>query len=288
MRAHRSKTNVAFGLTFMLAIASFNFGLVPHVFAATVPDSCFVFDSGTGTITNYDPSSDPACLKDVTIPSTIGGVEVTVLGNSAMSNKSIQSIELPDTLTTLGVYALGGNQLTSVIIPNSVTAIQAAAFYSNSQLSHVDFGNSVQTIDGSAFSGDPLSTVILPDSITNLSSGAFGGSGPITTVQVGTLDYTGAPHIVLSNGVFGFSTIKAVTLGNSVLEVSAGAFCGAPIETLDLGESVQIVDSGAFCNSNVKLVHLPASLQKLGTAFWDSSVREVIVDGNTEIGRAHV
>ncbi len=79
--------------------------------AATPPDSCFNFDSVTGTINDYydneaNNSSNPACPKDVDIASAIGGSPVTSIGNGAFDN----------------------NQLTAITIPNSVTSIGNSAF----------------------------------------------------------------------------------------------------------------------------------------------------------------
>lgn len=58
---------------------------------STPPDSCFNFNSGTGTIEGYydhegDNNSNPACTREVIIPSIIGGTAVTTIGSGALIN----------------------------------------------------------------------------------------------------------------------------------------------------------------------------------------------------------
>ena len=74
--------------------------------AATPPDSCFSFNSGTNTIEDcYDnennDSGQPACPKAVDIPSTIGGNAVTTIGNSAFYSNQLTSVTIPSSVTTI-------------------------------------------------------------------------------------------------------------------------------------------------------------------------------------------
>ena len=54
------------------------------VMAATTPESDFIFNKNTGTITEYiGPGGD------VVIPATIGGVPVTAIGSRAFEEKTL-------------------------------------------------------------------------------------------------------------------------------------------------------------------------------------------------------
>ncbi len=114
-------------------------------YAATPPDSCFDFDAGDGTILTYYIYEDnvwgnPICPRDVDIPSTIGGVTVTGIGDWAFYASDLTSVAIPNTVIEIGEYAFDSNDLTSVIIPNSVTSIGRSAFEDN-QLTTVVIGN---------------------------------------------------------------------------------------------------------------------------------------------------
>jgi hypothetical protein len=69
--------------------------------------------------------------KDVDIPSSIDGQEITIIGAGAFYNKGFTSVTIPDTVGTIGAYAFGENQLTSVTIPDSVSTIGYHAFAGN-------------------------------------------------------------------------------------------------------------------------------------------------------------
>lgn len=136
--------------------------LTRPVSAVTPPDSCFDFDAATGTINQYydnqlNDSSNPACPKDVDIPSSIGGVTVTRIGSDnwwqeAFRGKSITSVTIPSTVTEISSGAFSSNQLTSVIIPSSVADIDYGAFQSNDIVNLV-IPDSVTSIGGSCLFG---------------------------------------------------------------------------------------------------------------------------------------
>ena len=88
--------------------------------------SCFSFSSGM--ITGYN---EIACGLDVTIPSKIKGVDVTIIGDAAFIYRQITSVIIPDTVHTIGYRAFADNQLSSLHIPTSVTTIYNYAFENN-------------------------------------------------------------------------------------------------------------------------------------------------------------
>lgn len=108
---------------------------------AQTPEACFAMNAGV--ILNYfdhedNDSLNPACSRDVNIPSAIGGVAITQIGGSAFAGKQLTSLILPDTITLIATDAFSSNQLTTLVIPNSVTSISTDAFYNN-QLTSVTF-----------------------------------------------------------------------------------------------------------------------------------------------------
>lgn len=92
---------------------------------------------------------------EVIIPSEINGNEVTSIGVNAFLNSSIKSITIPDSVTSIGGYALGGAEtfnnctgLTSIVIPASVTVIFSEAFKNCRNLRSVYFeGNAPEVIE---------------------------------------------------------------------------------------------------------------------------------------------
>ena len=75
--------------------------------AATPVDTCFDFDEGTGTIMNYYDNEDndpgnPACPRDVDIPGTIESVTVIAVNDSAFNAKSLTTVSILNTVTSIG------------------------------------------------------------------------------------------------------------------------------------------------------------------------------------------
>ena len=104
-------------ISLVLALST-TLALIPtnKAYAITPPDSCFNFNAGTNTITDYyehenNNPGDPACPKAVDIPSTIGGVAVNVIGDSAFEHKDLTSATIPSTVTSINRSAFSRNQL---------------------------------------------------------------------------------------------------------------------------------------------------------------------------------
>jgi len=66
------------------------------------------------------------------------GTSATSIGSYAFGNNQLTSVTIPDSVTSIGSYAFYNNQLTSVTIPNSVTSIENYAFGSNTNLATVN------------------------------------------------------------------------------------------------------------------------------------------------------
>lgn len=194
----------------------------PKVHAATPPDSCFNFNSGTGTITAYydyedDDNQKPACTKDVNIPSTIDGTEVIAIGNTAFRNRQLISITIPNSVITIGEGAFEVNtSLTSVTIGSSVTTIGEGAFFRNN-LSSVVIPNSVTIIDDTAFWGNSLTTITIPNSVVTIGEGTF-ACNQLTNVTIGSSVTT------IGDFAFAYNNLTTVTIPNSVTNIGLGAF----------------------------------------------------------------
>jgi hypothetical protein len=97
----------------------------------------------------------------VTIPSTITGLPVTRIGDTAFSDcTNLTSVTIPNSVTGIGNDAFDGcTSLASVTIPNSVTNIWSYTFASCSNLKGVYFQGNAPNSGPSVFEGDNNVTV---------------------------------------------------------------------------------------------------------------------------------
>lgn len=114
-----------------------------------------------------------------------------------------------------------------------------AAFYNCQNLTGIIIPNTITTIDSYAFSGcNNLKSVDLPNSVSNVGQAAFKGCTSITDLN---LDCT-----TIGNWFSGIQTLKNVTLGNSVTTLE-GSFSGCTgLTSIEIPNSVYIVGQSAF------------------------------------------
>ena len=123
---------------------------------------------------------------DVIIPDTINGVDVINICEYAFySNDNITSVVIPDSVTTIGDYAFRDcTSLTSVVIGGSVTTIGYFAFYYCTSLTSVVIPDSVTTIGSYAFEYcTSLTSVVIGDSVTTIGYSAFNDCRSLTSIK---------------------------------------------------------------------------------------------------------
>lgn len=131
-------------------------------------DPCFEVDNLNGSmITAYTCES-----KDVVIPSKIGGVNITAIGEKVFYEKQITSVVIPDGVTIIHNYAFMDNQLTSIELPDSVTMIGSDSFRSN-KLTSVKMSSNIWAISSYSFVENPLTSIEIPSSISMIGAQAF-------------------------------------------------------------------------------------------------------------------
>lgn len=194
---------------------------------------------GTGAVTAYDISKG----QNVHIPKYTKlnnkVIKITSIGDWAFTtgaNKwngiGISSIELPNTLTSIGTDAFYGNKLTSVNIPNSVSYIGAEAF-DNNQISTINIPTSLKRIEPQTFANNQISSITIPYGIEYIGYNAF---------QANLLSSIELPESLktLDCGVFNANYLTTVKLPNSLSSI------GTTVFTVNKLKSVNIPNSQAY------------------------------------------
>jgi len=120
--------------------------LTANVAAKKSGDWEYSIKNDKATITKYTGNS-----SDVKIPSKLGGKKVTSLGKLAFESKSVTSVKIPDSVTSIGEGAFGNcSQLTEITLPNGVTKIGKGAFMM-SGLREITIPSSVKSMGDMVF-----------------------------------------------------------------------------------------------------------------------------------------
>ena len=158
----------------------------------------FYFDETTGTITKYVESDTV-----VVIPSKINGFTVETIGHGAFERSAVTSVTIPDSVTAIhdGAFA-NCSQLTNISIPNSVTSIGFSAFEHCTSLKSITLPSSLNSISEALFSDcSQLTTIHIPDSVLSIQDYAFGNCTrletiriPVSVTSIGNLAFASCPN----------------------------------------------------------------------------------------------
>ena len=249
---------------------------------------------------------------------------VTDLGSVFKSNSNITSFnefQYFIGLTFIGSFAFHNcYNLTSIIIPNSVTSIGQDAFLNCSRLTSIIIPNSVNTIGGSAFSNcSGLTSIEIPSSVTNIGSAIFYYCTRLQQISVNIENsvydsrnncnaiiktstnelITGCKNTVIPNSVTsiginafsGCTGLTSIDIPNSVTSIGNSAFSGCTgLTSIDIPNSVTSIGSSAFYNCyNLTSFVIPNSVTSIGSStfyncYYLSSI--VIPNSVTSIGEA--
>lgn len=175
--------------------------------------------------------------------------------------KGLQSITLPNTLTTIGGYAFRNNySLKQMILPSGIKSIPDNLCYYCYSLEFVVLNNRLEQIGSQPFSYCySLNELIVPDSVTSVQSSAFSTIKGLSSIKIskGLSEISETflsgcernKHAVLPNNITSIPasafyynyTLKQITIPNSITSIgtSAFGFCYCLLK-VDLSRQTQI------------------------------------------------
>ena len=205
--------------------------------------------NGGAVITGYRGSA-----SDVVIPAELGGCPVRRIDDAVfMFNYDLRSIELPDTLRSIGSSAFGNAyHLKSIRFPEGFLTIEDNAFWSCFALESVDLPSTLRSIGECAFDMCwSLASISIPDGVTEIKAYTFLDCGRMESVTL--------PATLISIGEYAFADCRNIThlrLSSTVRSIGNSAFANCTaLRTLYIPEGVQSIDPSAFVGSlyeNVK------------------------------------
>ena len=173
----------------------------------------------------------------------------TTVEAGAFHKKQLTSVVIPPSVTSIGNWAFKENQLTSVVIPPSVTSIGDYAFSEN-QLTSVVIPSSVTSIGGSAFYKNQLISVVIPSSVTSIGGSAFYGNQLISVVI--------PPSVTrIESWLFNENQLTSVVIPPSVTSIGDYAFSENQLTSVVIPSSVTSIGERTFYKNQLTEVKIP-------------------------------
>ena len=251
--------------------------------------------SGTGAMDDYTTSGSnrvPWEYSQDYIKSVRINSGVTSIGNNAFCNcYKLTSIEIPNSVTRIGDYAIADCALTSITIPNSVTIIGTAALAGCISLTSIEIPNSVTTIGDGAFSSCyRLSSITFGNGVSSIGKNPFSACDSLTSIVVasGNTTYDSRDncnaiiHTASNKLIYGW---KNTRIPNSVTSIEREAFwdCSGLI-SIEIPNSVTVIGELAFCRCmKLKSVIMSDSVTYIGAwAFASTNITSIVIPENID------
>lgn len=230
---------------------------------------------------------------ELVIPQTVSNAgityTVTSIGDYAFyeKGKTLTAISIPSTVTEIGESAFAYSRIQSVTLPDVLTSIGSDAFFKCTALQAIDIPQSVSTIGTSCFSScNQLASVTLhAGNLTQLASYAFDGC------VITSIDIPAGVTIIGGGAFYECSSLQSVTLPDGLTSIGYSAFSGCTaLQALDIPSSVSQLgqDFVKDCAQLSTVTLHEGNLTEIGNyAFEKSGITSITIpEGVTKIGES--
>ena len=223
----------------------------------------------------------------VSIPKTVNGLPVKIIGEAAFKNcEVLMKVSIPNGVTSIRKYAFNSCKgLTEIQLSDTVKYIGGGAFLNCTDLTSISIPDGVKSINHATFEHCyNLKSITIPDSVTSIGSWAFNGCSSLTSVSIGNgvtsisryafYNCTSLTSITIPDGVpsidecaFAQCTgLTSITIPNSVTKIYYGAFyhCRS-LTSITLPDSMTFIGEDAFAYCfKLTSINIPDSVTSIG------------------------
>ena len=243
--------------------------------------------------------------RSLTIPSTLDGNKVVEIGKCVFLGAALDSLTIPEGVTTIREFALADSSITDISFPKSLKTVERGAFddaaflveakktsdfyiigdgllyWYNKNRMNIVVPDTVKTIPEWLFNRCFADTVVLSKNITEIPEGAFRDSKCISITLGSRVRY------IHGYAFTNCTNLESITIPDSVQWVAYRAFkdCTS-LKYVDLGK-IQDIATSLFENcTSLESLTLPDGINEIrGAAFMGCTALDnlVIPDGCTLI-----
>lgn len=192
----------------------------------TVDSENTVYDSRNNCNAINETATNTLLLasSNTVIPNSI-----VKIGNRAFEKLGLTSINIPDSVTTIGESAFKDCvNLTNITVGNGLTDIKQCAFMGCSHLTGIELPSHMENIDSGVFERcNRLASIVIPEGITIINEGTFRSCNSLSNITLPN----SLKHI--DSDVFvGCSALTSITLPNGFLGISENVFYSSGVKTI--------------------------------------------------------
>ncbi len=239
-----------------------------------------IFGNECGIVIGGGAFSHTDSLRKVAFPAT-----KIYFDTYSFSATAIETLDLSQSDATFGnspfEYA---ENLTTVILPDSMTTLTAGALSNISGLQSVVFGKSITNIESGCFAYSGISTIHIPETVSYISPKAFINNNSLTSITVDENN----PRYCSQNGVLydkdAVTLIKypdgrndtAYTVPESVIHIGAYALSAKHLHSVIFRGNIEIMASDA----------IPSTSGVTDLYFWGNAPR--VWETNAVTAKKHI
>ncbi|WP_158021983.1 leucine-rich repeat protein [Flammeovirga pacifica] len=263
----------------------------------TLLDDDVVIENGEITSVNFEE-----IYNHIIIPETLNGQTVIKIADKysleegVFAFKGLNFIQLPQTLESIGRYAFTNNQLLGIDIPNSVTSIGVRAFWVN-HLTYINYSDNIEFLGKYCFSSNDLTEVRIPSKIKVLERDVFSYNKiskihfneVLETIGIECFYHNQLEELILPESVkrvlssgFSFNRLEKVTFPEKLKILDVFAFNSNNLSEINLPSEMDSIMDHVFLNNPVKTFKLPKHINP-EFIIWYDSYTETLFDPDTEI-----
>ena len=243
---------------------------------------------------------------DIVIPETVDyediSYKVTTIKEKAFAGCSLNSIEIPSSITKIAAEAFSNGKVTSVKIKDLAAwcNISFGSYFQTNPLSKASrlflndeeihdlvIPDGVKTIgDWQFYNFQGFTSVKIPSSVTSTGKECFAYCTGIKTIEIGDNTSQEAATVLGRRSFYYCENTDSIFLGNNIVEIGAESFYNVKgVRNVVIPNSVKTMGSHAFCGcENLESVQLSENLKRIEWASFGScyNLKSIIIPDGVE------
>ena len=235
------------------------------------------------TALGSDPLQESAIFRGTTSLKTIDLPEsIETIGGNIFENSGLTEITLPQSLSAISAGAFKGCEgLVDVVVPGSVADIYNEAFMNCVNIETLTLSEGVEYLGANAFGGcSKLAEVVIPSTTMRMGGNPFANCLGITSFKLAdgnegfVIDQTGVLYDANKRSVIfypSYATSETYEMPSTVFELATSAFAGSKLKSIVISDNIKVIPDNCFKGSvDLESVKIPLSVTTIGNeAFRD-------------------